>query len=584
MTKLVNQVFKGSIPRVEPHLLPEGAAQVALNCRLWHGSLEAWRNPKYLDPNDENLGYSSGILAAYAGFHPTTGQLIATWAFNKFAILPHQGWVVFVPPGGGGIPRVDLGNNNFILLSVGCPTEPPQGVINPRPGAPSVPPEDTSRVTRVYAYTFVDQHGQESSLSPPSEPFSFYEDYEYPDFNFSLGSDPTLYTGMKIRFYVAASGHLGGGQPLEGENHAWLRTDITTGVLDYQSRVDATVYWRATHYLHDLYEALEYIESPPAPETCRVVEALVDQNVLAAASGNKIFFTEAGRFHSWPHEIHLEDNVCGMVYSDGFLYVATDGSPYVISAQGDCVSQECREVVRLSEGFARAGCYRNVSIVAVPGGAVYVGQQGLVYLSKSNVPKIITEGLYSPEDWSKIRPEILVLGIHHGYLIAMNHYTGFALRFGREGWDLDTHTELYFPEVMVGSIRQNGFRDVKLFNDRSGNLFISTTFSPQAGGFPVTSVYQWDAGKGRMEFVWRSPEFTPSAPVNFAAGYVHHEQAELNIKITVDRKEVLSRNIKPDRGTFRLPRWAFGNRWQYELRGSGKVKLFTLATSMKDLR
>jgi hypothetical protein len=46
--KIALEVFKGLAPKVDPHLLPDNMAQVALNCRFISGGLRAWRNMKYI--------------------------------------------------------------------------------------------------------------------------------------------------------------------------------------------------------------------------------------------------------------------------------------------------------------------------------------------------------------------------------------------------------------------------------------------------------------------------------------------------------------------------------------------------------
>ena len=95
-------------------------------------------------------------------------------------------------------------------------------------------------------------------------------------------------------------------------------------------------------------------------------------------------------------------------------------------------------------------------------------------------------------------------------------------------------------------------------------------------------MYQWDRGPILRRHHWKSPELVAPTMLNFGAARLWHEHGEEQVKITVDGRTAIDRGVVSSR-VFRLPMWAEGSVWRVELEGTAKVKLFSMATSMKEL-
>lgn len=537
---IVTDRFSGSTPRLADHLTAKGAAVKALDCKLWHGTLESWRSPREVHvaaANTKSIYHAfsccwleSSKCASWAEGSAEQRHVFAT-EYNDY---PYPVRLILDPL-----------TCDTEVLRLGLP------VPDERPTATAAQTYSKAAVPRQYAYQFVDSLGNLSSLSEPSEEI-VVED-----------GSPVLVSGwdtpaggwdiQSIRIYrivVAFESSL-----KEGENKvdaAWMLVDtIPATSLSYTDTVSD----------YALFDALQEDVVEPPPEGLRGITWIKSMNCLAGFSGRTLYFSENNNYHNWAHRLLLDDNIKAIVESNDIIYVATDGAPYVVSGAADCKDAGCRRAVRMAESLPLVGSgYR--SMVAVPSGAVYPTRTGLVYLSNRNAPAILTSPFYAPDDWQALHPDTAKIKYHLGRIFAFFRNGAFCMAIrdgaGTNG-ELDLHTEL-------------SLRPDELHVTRTGRLMLRTG----------TSVAEWDQGTTLMPHTYESGEVLLGVPFNFGALQVMMDPGSETIELYCDDYPALDEQLYQS-DHFALPLWATGQEFRWVLKGTARVKRVSLAPSTKEL-
>lgn len=537
---IVITAFAGSTPRRADHLTPKGSAIRAVDCKLWHGTLESWREPLLLhevasdtksiyQAFDDCCWAESTKCASYAEGSVEQRHVFAT-DYNDYEYPVRIVFDASCEP-------------TVYRLGLPCPDE--------RPSALGTQAFSKAAEPRQYAYQFEDSFGNRSALSEPSEEVVVAEGTAV------QVSGWVIPTGgwdiQKIRIYrsvVAFESSL-----KEGENRvdaAWMLVDtIAPTQLSY---VD-------TKFNIDLDEALEEDSVEPPPAGLKGIIWVESMNCLAGFSGREVYFSENNNYHNWPHKITLDDRVKAICESNDIIYAATDGAPYTIAGAVDCKDAGCRKAVRMPEGLPLVGAgFR--SMVAVPSGVVYPTHTGLVYMAGRSVPSIITSNYYAPDDWQALHPDTARIAYHAGRIFAFFRNGGFSMAIrdgaGTNG-DTDNHTELSLrpDEVLV---------------TRTGRFIIRDG----------TNVLEWDRGRAKLPHLYEGGEYLLGVPFNFGAAQVIMEPGAEVFELFCDDYPVLAEPLSIS-DHFALPLWATGQFFRWRLTGTATVKMVGLAPSTKEL-
>lgn len=533
--------FKGSAPRLAPHLLKTGVAARAVDCKLESGRLESWRELSHVRTPPVGtmttrrfgccwLDFDTCVDIAYGP--PTCQQAFIT------------GWrdyptVLTVDEQCGQVER---------RLGVPCPQSPPSVVIGALNPAISAPKDIEGRA---YAFQYVNQDSVRGALSVPSKVENVHDGQTAVISGWAIPAPEWGIT--KIRIYRSVSGDSYGREKAHVVDTTWM----FVGEADIN---DAS--FTDSKFNDDLFEALQEDVAYPPPAGLRGIVWVESMNTLAGFIGNRVYFSSNNEYDYWPHWMDLDDNVCALAESNGKLYVATDGSPYTIDAVAGCNSADCRQAIRLPGAMPMVGCGSR-HMAAIPTGAVYPSHKGLVVLAGNSQPAYLTWPLYSPDDWQRMYPESVVPVQYDGKLFVFAKNGAFAMKLptGSEaGWDADSHSELSDRDV------------TDAFVTRQGELMLL-----KAG-----VVGQWNAGRSLRPHLWESNEHVMPRPYSFGAGHIFFQNGAEHVKVEVDRRVVIDRNM-PSNRVFRLPMWADGTRWKFTLSGTGKVSLFSIAAAMQDL-
>lgn len=533
--------FTGSVPRRAEHLAPKGHAARAVDCKLSDGTLDSWREPRLVGT------VSEGTRSVYQAFECCwlESSECTSWAEGS----PEQRHVFATQYPGHDYPvRITLDDDctpAVYRLGLPCPTDAPvaTGPVTYSKGA----------AARQYAYRFVDSFCNTSGYSAPSETVVVEDGaaVQVSGWNIPAGWDI-----QEIEILRTASGYEAPLQESENKiDAAWMI--VARIPFTQTSYVD-------TKFNADLNDAAaeDLVEPPPAD--LRGMTWIKSMNCLAGFAGRAVHFSENNSYYNWPHKLLLDDEVRGLVESNGVIYVATDGAPYVIDGEANCETAGCRRATRMPEPLPMAPCncgYR--SMCAVPSGAVYPTHQGLVFMSGRRAPDIVTKSHYADSDWHLLRPDTMKVQYFEGRLFCFAAGGAFSLAI-RDGAgvaaETDMHTEL-------------SLRPDELLVSRTGRFYLRFG----------TEIKEWDRGAQKMPHYWLSGEALIGVPFGFGAAQIRLvAPGEETFKVFCDGYEALSELVYTS-DAFPLPLWAVGQEWQMSLSGTAKVKMLSLAPSFTEL-
>lgn len=387
--------FMGAIPRVAPHLLPDGYAQLARSCDLDKGTLRPLRNHSTV----------------------TTPTKVGT----KLTIVPYGAtpvwfhWledvdVVRAPLAGDSLNRVYFtgqgapkatdasiatsGGTNYPMASyaLGIPA-PTTGPLVGLSGTATSPVDPATQEERQYVFTYVSAWGEESPPSPPSTAVTWSpgESCELT----SIAAPPSGdYNIVAKRIY----------RTLEGE-------------FLYVASIDdaATAYTDAVAS-SALGEALPSATWYPPPSTLKGLR-MHPAGFLVGFYGKALAVSEPYLPHAWDanKQITVDETIVGIAVFGQNILVATEGTPYVVSG----TDPGSLSVERIETGEK---CLNKRGMADMGDYVVYPSPVGLVAIGLG-VNKVLTEKMYTPEEWLALSPSTMHGVSHHGKYFGF-HSTG----------------------------------------------------------------------------------------------------------------------------------------------------------------
>lgn len=220
--------------------------------------------------------------------------------------------------------------------------------------------------------------------------------------------------------------------------------------------------------------------------------------VMAGFVGRDVYFCDPYRPYAWPsaYQQTLDYPVVGFGRMDTTLVALTTGSPYTI--QGS--SPDYAVVVKSD---LEQACVSKRSIVSMGGAVYYASPDGLMALM-SGGSKILTEGLFTREQWQALQPATI-----HAYGFE-NKYIAFHDAATVNG---ETYYGFVF-DMTTGQFTQHTLSGVTAgFND-----LVSDTLYLVTGSSLVT----WGGGD-YLTARWRSKKFSLPQITGFMCGQVEAE-------------------------------------------------------------
>jgi hypothetical protein len=469
--------FTGEVPRVIPRLLPESAAQQALDVRLEDGDLRPIRKKK-IEFTDPGLP-TSGPATIY--------KFLEEWLFWNSFVNAAPGPVATdrLYYTGDGTPKMYTGGNEYEMKIVAPPTKL-TGVVT---GVGSGEAE-----TRLYVYTNVSEFGEESEPSPISDPIIWEPGQTVTLSGFVTAMGDRTATFQRI--YRSQTS-------LSGDTTLYFIDERAADTADYVDTIDPSL----------IQEPLPSLDWNQPPDNLSGLISLPN-GMMAAFSGKKLYFCEPYIPHAWPEKYVLtfEHDLVALGAFGNTVQVTTKGLPYVV--QGSAPENMVSERLELN-----LPCINAAGAVDLGYTFAYPTHEGLVVASSGGAA-VGTKKLFTKPSWLRLDPSTFVAGQYDGRYMASYEYT-------------DASNNTFSGSIIIdltGSqpflIRSQEKAIAFFYEEESGKLFFLKDDQ---------NIYEWDpVDQTYTTMVWKSKEFIFNKPVKL--GFI---KIETNEGLFSDEEEAL---------------------------------------------
>lgn len=531
------EVFGGIAPKINPRLLPVGKAQMAVNCRMVSGKLEAFRAPITVDTPVKT--------------NPITIYKVKSNGTDKWLTWNTDVDVVPSPVIGETLNRLYYsGDGEPRVTTVALATSGPDAPVSaytlgvPKPvTAPTVTPVGGSGTaeTRVYFYTFVDPWGQEGQPSPFTSVTGFANStsWDLSGMNtapngggtvtavsssggvttFTMGANDTrfLRVGEEVVFAgvhaslngkwkitavtsttvdaITGSTHTGAVAGTWSRKAGWVagtwkqriyRSD-SAGNRRFVAEQNANATYSDTisnANLSTLTLESENYAMPPADLSGFVI---TPNGSIFAMRGNDIYISEPFKPWAWPSQYirPIPFTPVGLGVAGSVVVVATKGLPYVLAGYHP-------ENVQPVRAFDSAlPCEAKRSVVGTSRGVVWDTPLGLAACAGGSAFLFTKEG-FTDKEWAPYR------------VTFAGHYDGKYL-----GWN---STQGFFMDLTTGDITPLSIIPVAAREDMETALL----YIVHNG-----AIRRWDSSPSAyLDYDWTSGILVMKKPTNFGAARV----------------------------------------------------------------
>jgi hypothetical protein len=440
--------FSGEQPRITPRLLPDTAAQSAIDVRLDDGAL----TPVRQDVLETTISGTDDIDTIY--------KFGATWLTWDTVVHASPGPVAterlyFT---GDANPKMLVSGTTYDLKLPG-----PTGHLT----AALVGSGSGDIVTRVYCYTLVTDFGEESEPAKVSNAVDWKPGQTVTLSGFDAGVVSRNIT--KQRIYRSQTGQTG--------TYFFLIAERNVSTSDFIDNVAVDAF----------QEALPSADFNMPPDGLQGLTALPN-GFFAAFIGRQIFFSEPWQPHAWPvkYMVSVTDTIIGMAAIDDLLVVVTNGSPVLLRGSHPAAIAETK--IRI-----KAACINERSIIDLGYAVAFASNDGLVRVGADGAVDVVSGNLFNRDDWLALSPSTMIAAQMSG------RYVAFYDTLDSDGNRLAG--ALFFD--MAGTpfmVRSSSIASAAWFDATNGGLYYVKS--------GTRDVYRLDAPAGvRKRMYWRSKPF-----------------------------------------------------------------------------
>lgn len=408
--------------------------------------------------------------------------------------------------------------------------------------APAQRRQDLSLELRSYYYTVVNRLGWESAPSLPSD---WLRVNTLDDVTVSGFAAPD--NAVAIRLYRAQT-------PLDFGTEQNDATDDAVYLLVDERPADTAIISDRVKVAGQACDTEGY-DAPP--DDLREVRAWRDGR-LAGLSGNHFRMSALGAPHAWPLKftVAFNDRPVALLTDEDIAYVLTDGRPVALVIHGDCGDGhpiEIREVPQVLPCISRRSA-------AMHGGvALYASPAGLVAMQGNNA-QIISRDYYTAEQWQALRPHTMIGAVSEGVYYGATE-TAF-IRF-------DVPDDVFANPAGI-ALTTLSLRPQALASGADGRLYLAL----------ADGTYLWNSGVKPMPYRWRGKVQSTSGKTRMSA-YRLRTTANVEVAHWLGTREI--QRASAGNAAQRLPVGHAGEEWQVEIRGTGEVSEYMMATSVREL-
>lgn len=514
--------FMGAIPRVAPHLLPDGYAQAAVSCDLDKGTLRPL------------LNHSTVATPTKVG----TKLTIFPYGANWFHWLEDVD-VVRAPLAGDTLNRVyftgqgapkatdasiaTTGGTNYPMASyaLGIPA-PTTAPLTGTTGTATEPVDPATQEERQYVVTYVSAWGEESPPSPPSTALTWS-----PGETVEVQSIPAVPSGdyniVAKRIY----------RTLEGE--FLFVAEIDDAPTAYSDTVASSA----------LGEALPSSTWYPPSATLTGLR-IHPAGFLVGFDGKALAVSEPYLPHAWDanKQIVVDANIVGIEIFGQNILVATADKPYVVSG----TDPGSLSVERIETGEK---CLSKRGMADMGDFVVYPSPVGLVAIGLG-VNRVLTEKMFTAEEWLAFSPATMHGVCHQGKYYGF-HATGCLI--------IDPKEE---PTVITdNTVATAAYSD-------GTDLYLMVG----------SNIVKWGGAGTSKTYLWRS-KVERTQPTNHARAQVF---ADGLVTLRLYAGGVLKHTqTVADSDEFPLPSGFLADEWYVELEGTATVREFAVGEVSEEL-
>jgi len=483
MSILRIKVLSGERPRVSARLLPDGAAQIAKNCKLWSGELRPWRDFSLIE-NPTKAGplltvFPMVAAATYWMHWATDVDLVRGPIANDTTKRTYYT--------GADLPRV----TDNTLVDGGAGTDYPTSSYQLGVPAPTTAPAVTvggagsgAAVSRAYVNTLVTGWGEEGPPSPDS-------------------SIVAVQSGQTVTVDTFAT------PPTGDYNFTHRRIyRLTTGLTGASYQFVAEIAIATTSYVDSLTdtqlgEVLPSTDWDPPPTDLKGLIALPN-GVLAGFRGNEVWLSEPYHPYAWPlkYRYVVDWPVVGLGNYGTTIVVMTSAYSYLINGVNPNYSAPARLPGLLP-------CLSKRGIVSTEYGVLYPSSSGMVLAGPSGVPRVITLPIMSTDEWSNFKPSTIHARFYNGVYIAF-YSTGIVGGLTQGGGFL---LEGIGTEQL--SLNELDYYKYGSYLDQDTNTLYVIDYDGT-----TNSIQQWEGAITRKSYRWKSKIFPHRSQVWSAAKVV----------------------------------------------------------------
>lgn len=550
--RLAFQLFKGQIPKLDPRVLPDSAAQTAINCDTASGALEPLRA-------DTQAESGAGI----ADFYNHDGTFLTFSARTSVAPGPVATDRLYIMASGEDPIMKVMPVGTEYPLAVPTPTQPAtvaietaadpneptyqtddlgDPVLDPNTGEPIVLVEAAPLPvdTMVFVYTWVTIFDEEGLPGPVSVPLDVTEGSTV---RLTMTDDPPVGTRVdRKRIYRSITSASG-------------TTDYFF-IKELNATTDAYVYDPAVDLAQNVLPSTFY--DPPVSG----LEGLTPMNngMMAAFKGRDLYFCAPFEPHAWPvaYSLKTDWDIVGLAAFGNALAVLTEGQPYIVNG----TAPENMIMDRLE---INAPCLSAASIVDMGYSALFATNDGLASISAGG-SEIITRNLFTRRQWRAMEPQNMSAGHYDGSYV-FTYTDGGSPKTGL----IDFNDGPHFVETDAAA--------VTLRHDlRSGDLYYAKS----------DGIYEFDVPTGAPRaLTWRSKlidvlSATPFAVLRVEGTALGSDAGDTAFAAKVFKDGVLWHTITALNSPERLPA-GLGTTFELQIEGKVKITRAIMAGSVEEL-
>lgn len=470
--------FSGEIPRLLPRLLPESASQRAENVRLDDGGLTPIRKSR-LDHTIEGM---TDVKSIYKhGDDWLTWTTIVDAAPGPVA----QDRLYFT---GDGVPKMHVAGTDY-PLAVPMPSTALTATLS------GIGTGDI--ITRIYAYTWVTDFGEESEPSAASNEIDWQVGKSITLSGF--GSTPTGRNITKQRIYRSQPSTASG-------TDFFLIAERTASNSDFSDTVA----------VDDFAEVLPSRDWNTPPDGLTGLTTLPN-GMMAGFVGKDLYLSEPYIPHAWPEKyaLTMDYEIVALGVYGTTIVVMTTGQPYIVNGIApDAMAQEKLEL--------NLPCINVRGVVDLGYAVAYPSYDGLVVVSGGQAA-IATQDLMTRNAWLKTSPATFVASQYSGRYFASYSYleSDGTASIGTFIFDISGST----PFVLRGTARA----DACAYDIKTSALYM----------LMGNQIFEWDAlGQINEVMTWVSKEFVLPAPSSFGCAYIEAQE-----QLTPDQQAAIDAEV-----------------------------------------